>query len=203
MRAYRQLTVVVLSAMLGLSGPAMAAEPCNAGSLDSVPGKAWNEAYGWRYDTSQNPDPQQRDSENLKNRQAAYTQLVTQTPAWPDWFQPPIAILPVGTVFNMAMSKGQKDDQLGGFGTFDRISSVSEAREYLAVLKAWKPDIDRVNRYRVTEVLPVHVGPIGPQVDPDACALLPGRFSQFEMLVARDQRVHYVQLVGSYPIEQD
>jgi len=49
----------------------------------------------------------------------------------------------------------------------------------------------------------VHVGPIGPQVDPDACALLPGRFSQFEMLVARDQRVHYVQLVGSYPIEQD
>lgn len=203
MRAFGQLTVVLLSAMLGLCGPAMAAEPCNAGSLDSVPGKAWNEAYGWRYDTSQNPDPQQRDSENLKNRQTAYTQLVTQTPAWPDWFQPPIAILPVGTVFNMAMSKGQKDDQLGRFGTFDRIASVSEAREYLAVLKAWKPDIDRVNRYRVTEVLPVHVGPIGPQVDPDACALLPGRFSQFEMLVARDQQVHYVQLVGSYPIAQE
>jgi hypothetical protein len=187
----------------GLSGTAPAADDCNASSLDSVPGKPWSISYGWRYDTSQNPDPATRAAENLENRKAAYSLLVNKSSPWPDWFQPSVSILPIGTVFQMAMSKGQRDDQLVGFGTFDEVLSVSDVREYLAVLKAWKPDIDRVNRYRVIEVLPVHVGPIGPQIDSDACALLPGRYSQFEMLVPREQRAHYVELIGSHPIAQD
>lgn len=197
------LTLSIVGVALALSVPTLAADTCNAGSLDSAPGKSWSLAYGWRYDTSQNPEPQARAAENRKNREDAYTTLVTKTSPWPDWFQPSISVLPVGTIFQMAMSKGQGDDQLGGFGTFDEIRSVSDVREYLAVLKAWKPDIDRVNRYRVVEVLPVRAGPIGPQVDPEACALLPGRFSQFEMLVPRDQRAHYVELISSHPVEQD
>lgn len=103
----------------------------------------------------------------------------------------------------MAMGATQPDNHPGGFGTFDEIDTLTEVRDDLAVIKAWKPDVQRVNTYRVTEILPVYVGPVGPQVDPQACALLPGRFSQFQMLVPRDKRMHHIELVGSHPIEKD
>lgn len=184
------------------AGSPVLAETCDYKSLDSVPGKTWSEDYGWRYDTSEDPDPEKRADANRENREKAYATLVDDTSPWPDWFEPDVSVLPVGTLFQMAMSNGQGDDQLGGFGTFDAIHTVTDVREDLAVLQKWKPDIDRVNRYRVVEVMPVHVGPIGPQVDPDLCELLPGRFSQFEMLVPRDSRSHYVEFVSSHPIEQ-
>lgn len=176
---------------------------CDAMSLDSVPGQQWSESYGWRYDTSTDPDPAKRAADNLANRAKAYTALVTGQSPWPDWFVPDITLLQPGTLFQMAMSPAaqQPDDRPGGFGTFDDIVNVAEVREDLAVLQKWKPDVSRVNTYRVTEILPVHVGPIGPQVDPDACELLPGRYSQFEMLVPREDRMHYLELVSTHPLD--
>ncbi|MBV7259963.1 hypothetical protein [Erythrobacter crassostreae] len=205
MSAFKKVSVVGsgLAAILYCT-PAIA-ESCDYQSIESKPGQEWNEAYGWRYDTSQAANKEERFEENLKNREEAYTKLVKGQSPWPDWFEEndTISLLPVGTLFQMAMAEGQKDEQLGGFGTFDEIHSVSEVREDLAVLQAWKADVNRVNRYRVVEVLPVRIGPIGPQIDPDGCKMLPGRFSQFQMLVAPATRSHYVQFVSSHPIEQD
>ena len=182
-----------------------AAQTCDASSLSSVPGKAWSEDYGWRYDTSTSEDPEQRTKENLEKRAAAYRDLVENTSPWPTWFTPSVSILMPGTLFQMAMGpkEEQPDNWPGGFGTFDDIRTVNEVRDDLAVIWKWKKKIDRVNVYRVKEVLPVHVGPIGPQVDPDSCRLLPGRFSQFEMLVPTKDRMHYIELVSSHPIAQD
>ncbi len=175
---------------------------CNAQSLDSVPGKAWDEAYGWRFNTSTDSDPNKRAEQNRANREAAYTALVKGQSPWPSWFTPSISVIRPGTRFQMAMSKGQLDTQPGGFGTFDEIDTVNEVREDLAVLLAWKADVDRINTYVVTDLMMAHVGPIGPQVDPKACKLLPGRFSQFEMLVRRDDRMKYIKFVSSEKLQQ-
>ena len=40
-------------------------------------------------------------------------------------------------------------------------------------------------------------------MDPEACVLLPGRFSQFEMLVGKHNRIKHIDLVSSHPIEKD
>ncbi|MEL6529196.1 MAG: hypothetical protein AAFQ27_04495 [Pseudomonadota bacterium] len=188
---------------IGLSAENTAqADTCDATSLDSVPGRAWNEAYGWRFNTSTDSDPKKRAEQNRANREAAYTALVKGQSPWPSWFTPSISVIRPGTRFQMAMSKGQRDDQPGGFGTFDEIDTVNEVREDLAVLLAWKADVDRINTYVVTDLMMAHVGPIGPQVDPKACKLLPGRFSQFEMLVRRDDRMKYIKFVSSEKLKQ-
>ncbi|MCK0128417.1 hypothetical protein [Erythrobacter sp. F6033] len=204
MKVFKKISIVSVGIAVAMQCSPAFAQSCDYQSIESKPGQEWNEAYGWRYDTSQAASKEERDEENLANRKAAYEKLVKGQSPWPDWFEEndTISLLPVGTLFQMAMAKGQKDDQLGGFGTFDEIHSVSEVREDLAVLQAWKQDVDRVNRYRVVEVLPVRIGPIGPQVDPDGCKMLPGRFSQFQMLVASKTRTHYVEFVSSHPLEQ-
>lgn len=210
MKLYRTCTTsIAIAAAVTLSAPVLAedisaAKPaCDAESLNSKPGQTWNEAYGWRFNTSTNPDDTARDQENLANRRAAYTALVKGQSPWPDWFKPSVSVLPPGTLFQMAMSEGQGNDRPGGFGTFDEVDTLTEVRENLAVLRAWKKDVQRVNTYRVKELLPVHVGPIGPQVDPEACELYFGRFSQFEMLVAPPARNHYIEFVSSEMLEQD
>lgn len=201
------VSIIAATALVTLASPAQAwseeaANTCDAGSLDSKPGKVWGENYGWRYDTSTASDPATRDAENRASREKAYTALVTGQSPWPAWFTPTISLLQPGTLFQMAMSpeSQQPNDRPGGFGTFDDIRSVAMVREDLAVIQAWKPDVQRINLYRVKEILPVHVGPIGPQVDPLECRLLPGRFSQFEMLVPPPQRMHYLEFVSSHPI---
>jgi hypothetical protein len=133
--------------------------------------------------------------------QAAYLRLVDGQSPWPDWFTPTVSVLQPGTLFQMAMASTQPDDRPGGFGTFDWIADVAEVREDLAVLLAWKPDVQRVTTYRVTQPLLVLVGPIGPQVDPQACALLEGRFSQFQMLVPAPDRMRYIEVVTSRAIQ--
>lgn len=62
-------------------------------------------------------------------------------------------------------------------------SSCTDVREDLAVRSEWKPQVDRVVTHEVVREVPVRIGPIRPQVDPGLCALLPGRWSQFQALV--------------------
>ena len=155
--------------------------------MTSPPALEWMHEYGWRYATPE-------------AARAGYLLLVDSHSPWPDWFTPAVSVLQPGTLFQMALSLGQPDDHPGEFGTFDFIDDVAEVREDLAVLLAWKPDVQRVTTYRVTRVLPVMVGPIGPQVDPQACQLLEGRFSQFQMLVPAADRMTYLEVVSSRPI---
>src|SRR5687768_16934353 len=161
--------------------------PCDVKDMKSPPALEWMHQNGWRF---ANPD----------SARDAYLRLVNGQSPWPDWFVPTVSVLQPGTLFQMAMSSTQPDNRPGGFGTFDFIENVAEAREDLAVLQAWKPDIQRVTIYRVTQPLLVLVGPIGPQVDPGTCQLLEGRFSQFQMLVPAEDRMRYLAVVSSRPI---
>jgi hypothetical protein len=162
--------------------------PCDVTDMTSPPAVDWMRQHAWRYATPQ-------------AAQNAYLTLVTGQSPWPDWFVPDVSVLQPGTRFQMALSSTQPDDRPGGFGTFDLIETVAEAREDLAVLQSWKPDIQRVTIYRVTQPLLVLVGPIGPQVDPGTCQLLEGRFSQFQMLVPAEDRMRYLAVVSSSPIQ--
>lgn len=208
-------TSAIVSILL-VSTPVLADEEaqsdqiCDASRLDSKPGRDWEAAYGWRYNTSWADNQAAKDAENLANRQRAYEALLIGQSPWPDWYPPQMTALQPGTLFQMAMSPtstdangkpvGQPDDRPGGFGTFDMITSVEDVREYLAVIRQFKEDVDRINTYRVTEPLPVLLGPIGPQIDAEACELLPGRYSQFQMIVPKTQRMTYVEFVSSRPV---
>ncbi|MEI9851591.1 MAG: hypothetical protein WDN24_12945 [Sphingomonas sp.] len=110
------------------SQTAAPAPACDATSVDSPPGRIWWAEQRWRYAS----DAAAAD---------AYRQLVTGQSPWPSWFvptvpNPPLAVLPVGTRFQMAMAPTQKDDAPGGWGTFDNIADVEDVREFLAVTTA-------------------------------------------------------------------
>lgn len=155
---------------------------CDAPSPQSRAARAWRAEQRWRF------------ADDAAAR-AAYQALLADASPWPDWVQPVARTLPPGTRFQMAYSPGQPVDRPGGFGTFDRIASARVAREALAVRAAWKPRFDRVVTFEVTQPLPVEVGPVGPQIDPDSCRLLPGRFSQLRMTVPPDQRMAYLRVI--------
>jgi hypothetical protein len=185
----RQLTAIALfAATFGMPAAAWAQQPCDVRDMSSPPAVEWIQEYGWRY-----PSP--------AAAQAGYLLLVDGQSPWPDWFHPTLSVLLPGTQFQMALAATQTDDQPGAFGTFDWIDSVEEVREDLAVLQAWKPDVQRVTTYRITQPLLVYVGPIGPQVDPLTCQLLQGRFSQLQMLVPGSDRMRYLEVVTSRPIQ--
>lgn len=185
--------------------------PCDAKSMDSPPAKAWLAAQGWRY-----PD--------AASAAAAYLAILGTGQGgspWPNWFvpvpdpkvqgvlvAPPVTTLPVGTRFQMAMAPvpsqpgqpGQTDKQPGGLGTFNYIASVQDVRQFLAVTHQFKPQVDRVVTYEVTQLLPVLIGPIGPQVDAETCEYLPGGWSQFYLLPKWDERINYLKIVEVRPI---
>jgi len=187
----RKLTVECLAAAsLCFASTAWAEAPaaCDVKDMASAPAVPWMHENGWRYASP-------------SAAQAAYLALVTGNSPWPDWFVPAVSVLQPGAVFEMALSSTQPDDHPGGFGTFDWIDSVAEVRNDLAVLQAWKPDVQRVTTYRVSLAMPVMVGPIGPQVDPSTCRLLEGRYSQFQMLVPAQDRMKYLVIVSSRPIQ--
>ena len=80
MRLSRLGTASAVYAILALTGaPALADESpvgvdtCNASSLDSKPGRAWDEAYGWRYNTSRATDPEKRKAQTKRTK--AITEL--------------------------------------------------------------------------------------------------------------------------------
>lgn len=151
-------------------------------TLQSRAGRDWWEANRWRYAT---------DSAAAE----AYRTLAEEASPWPDWYRPYETVLPPGTRFQMAIGGGQTPDQPGRFGTFDRIGSVEDVREDLAVRSDWKPEVDRVVTYEVVRALPVLIGPIGPQVDPKLCVLLPGRWSQFEARVEKGTLRGYLKVL--------
>ena len=167
---------------------AAAAVPCTgAATLGSRPGRAWLKENRWRY-------------ANDEAAAAAYRRLAEEASPWPDWYRPYETRLPPGTRFQMAIGGDQTPDQPGSFGTFDRIASVADVREDLAVRSDWKPKVDRVVIYEVVRELPVRIGPIGPQVDPGLCALLPGRWSQFQALVEKGTLRSYLKVLDVRPI---
>jgi hypothetical protein len=153
--------------------PAAAGGSCEAGAtLQSRAGRQWWDEHRWRFASDE-------------AAAAAYRRLAEEASPWPDWYRPYETVLPPGTRFQMAIGGAQTPDQPGSFGTFDRIGSVADVRDDLAVRSDWKPQVDRVVTYEVVKELPVRIGPIGPQVDPGPCMLLPGRWSQFQALVEK------------------
>ena len=75
------------------------------------------------------------------------------------------------------------------------LDGSTSLREDLAVRTDWKPAVDRVVTYEVVRPLPVKIGPIGPQVDPKLCVLLPGRWSQFQALVEKGTLRSYLKVL--------
>lgn len=195
--------ILLVAAALGLAlgactngtAPATAssAAACRAASIASPPGQAWWAQQRWRYP-------------NDADAIAAYDAIVTGKSPWPDWFGPatgipPETVLPVGTRFQMAMAPKDADTAPGGWGTFDNIEDIRDVREFLAVQVAFKEKINRVITYEVVKPLPVRIGPVGPQVDPILCRLLPGRWSQFNMIPPWNERMSYLTIVTVRPID--
>lgn len=180
---------LALSACAGTGAvrTASAANECHADRIESEPGRAWWAAQRWRY------------ADDI-SATAAYTRLLTGQSPWPDWFTPTPSTLPAGTRLQMAIGGGQTPQQPGGFATLDFIRTVDDVREYLAVLRAWKPQVDSVVTYETTQAVPVQVGPIGPQIDPLACRLLWGRWSQVQLLLPSTQRMSVLRIIEVRPI---
>jgi hypothetical protein len=164
-----------------------AATACPATPIDSRAGREWLAANGWRFASA-------------SAAQAAYGELISHMSPWPDWFEPEPRTLAVGTRFEMALAPGQPSDHPGGFGTFDRIGSVADVRQGLAVRSDFKARVASVTTYEVTRPLPVLLGPVGPQVDPGTCRLLVGRWSQFQMQVKPAERMDYLKPIATRTI---
>ena len=192
----RRAILLLSCAVAGCAAPQQArpataeARSCAAGAgLQSPPGRAWWAQNRWRFQSNE-------------AAAAAYRRLadVPDPSPWPDWYRPYETTLAPGTRFQMAIGGGQTPDQPGSFGTFDRIESVEDVRGALAVRSDWKPQVDRVVTYEVVRPPPVEIGPIGPQVDPGLCALLPGRWSQFEVKVDKTALPSYLKVLEVRPI---
>ena len=183
-----RLALLLAAALAGCATPQAARQEaagasCAAGAtLQSRAGREWWAENRWRY-------PGDAEAE------AAYRRLAEQASPWPDWYRPYDAVLPPGTRFQMAIGGAQTPDQPGSFGTFDWIASVEDVREDLAVRSDWKPKVDRVVTYEVVEALPVLIGPVGPQIDSGLCALLPGRWSQFQAKVEKGTLRRYLKVI--------
>ncbi|MCW3835506.1 hypothetical protein ACFQ1E_06790 [Sphingomonas canadensis] len=178
-----------------VAAPAPSPSPapaCDATAIDSPPGKAWWAENRWRYADD-------------AAATAAYQALVKGQSPWPSWYvptvpNPPITVLPTGTRFQMAIAPGQQPDSPGGWGTFDYIADVEDVRAHLAVTTGFKAAVDRVVTYEVVRLLPVTIGPVGPQVDAGTCSYLPGRWSQFNMLPPWNERMGYLKVIEVRPI---
>lgn len=186
--------LVLMGAALSLSGcatlapGALATAPsCEAGRVDSPPGLLWWDSQRWRYASDEAAT-------------AAYQALVSGQSPWPDWFTPAETVLPAGARVQMAIGGAQTPEQPGGFATFDNIDDLSDVRDGLAVLVAWKPEVDRVVIYETLQPLPVRIGPVGPQVDPGTCRLLIGRWSQMQMMVPPTDRMTYLRVIEVRPL---
>jgi len=159
----------------------------SAQSLESRAGRQWLSEHGWRY----------RDRAVAER---AYRAVLEQSSPWPDWFTPQETTLPVGTRLQMALSPGQTADKPGGYATFDRVASIKQARENLAIRTDWKPAISRVAIYEVVAPMPARIGPIASQIDPGECRLLIGRWSQIEFRVPYDRRMDYLVIIDEFSI---
>jgi hypothetical protein len=208
--AKRRTKTVILSLIIGLgllgSSVAQAEAPNIRFCAETTPAaEEWLVENQRCFGNVADPDKQKADAAK-KAAMAAFEAIVAGRWPWPDWFVPAESHLDPGTRFQMAMGPtqptkvtkyGQPDTDPGGWGTFNNIKNVEDVREYLAVLPEFKPEIDRVNIYVVVIPMPVKVGPVGPQVNPDGCTLYAGGWSQFEISAGRGQRMQYLQLESS------
>ena len=138
---------------------------------------------------------------NSSEASKAYQELKDQESPWPYGYTPPEATLLPGTKINMAMSPMQPSDRPGGFATFDKFSTKDYVYNELAVKKDWKPELDRVVTYEVTQPLPVKVGPVGPQIDEGINRYLVGGGTQVEMTVPPRDRMNYLTPVSEKPLK--
>jgi hypothetical protein len=180
MRLSKSLLAMLLVGLASCATPAPPTARPDGARQD--PHAAWWSDQRWRYADD-------------RTAEAAYQRLLTRQSAWPEWHQAEVIALPVGLRFQMALSPGQGTDRPGAFGTFDRIPDVAWVRRVLAVKVAWKPAIDRVVTYEVTDPLPADTGTVGPQVDAAGPAYLPGGGSQLEMKVAAAERIRHLKVV--------
>jgi hypothetical protein len=176
---------MIAAALALLPVPALA-QSCD--TLASPAGQAWSAQNLWRYGDHAHAADVYRDLADSK----------LPSP-WPDGIAPQFTVLPAGTRFQMAIAKTQIQPDgtifYGGFGTFQRIDSVQQVRDLLAVRSDFKPTVDMVLTLEVTQPLPVLVGPIGPQVEPSDCHLLPGGGMQLQMVTLPKDRAQYVKVV--------
>lgn len=149
-------------------------------SLNSKAGKEWILQHRWRYKS---------DAEALE----AYTILIKHSPIWPDWFVPTKTTLKPGIRFQMVLSEEQPADRPGDFGTFDNIETLQSARENLAIRSDWKKSLSKIVIYEVIKPLPVKIGPIAAQIDPNTCKLLNGKWSQIEFLIIPSERIFFMK----------
>ena len=156
-------------------------------ALESRAGQQWLREHGWRYKS--------RDA-----AEQAYLTVVDRSSPWPDWFAPQDIVLPVGTRMQMALSPDQPADKPGGYATFDRVSTLAQARDNLAIRTAWKPALGRIAVYEVVAPMPARIGPIASQIDPATCRLLIGRWSQIEFRVPYDKRMDYLVVVDEFSV---
>jgi len=144
----------------------------------------WLAGNDWRYGNADQAD-------------LAYRRLKGCESPWPEWHQEQVVTLPAGLRFEMAVAPGQPVDRPGAFGTFDHIPDVSYVRRTLAVKTKWKPKVDRVVTYEITEPVPADTGVIGPQIDVEGGAYLPGGGSQLQMKVPATERMRHLKVVGT------
>jgi len=99
-------------------------------------------------------------------------------------------------------AKGQiRGDKIGGFGTPDRIESVDQVRNDLAVRDDWKRDPSYVQELEIRPGTQIQESTVGPQTNPDG-AILPGGGRQVEILVPPSGRSDVLRPVGpARPIE--
>nr|WP_306815205.1 RHS repeat-associated core domain-containing protein [Limnobacter parvus] len=133
---------------------------------------------------------------NSSQSAAAYQGLKVDQSPWPINGAPSDAVILPGTKVNMAMSPGQPNNRPGGFATLDDIPDVEYVRNQLAVKADWKPQIDRVVQYEVTQPIPVKIGPVGPQIDSTARAYLPGGGNQIQFDVPPADRMKYLNVIS-------
>lgn len=139
---------------------------------------------------------------SVENQVDAYKRLVGGESPWPDGFAPVDNTLPVGSKFRMALAPGQPVTSPGGFGTMDAIPNAGYVRKDLAVKSAWKPDLNGVAEYEVTQPLPVQQGPVGPQIDLQTNSYLPGGGTQFKLNTPKGQsRMDYLNVSGFTPFQ--
>ena len=183
------LTLVALGGALLAAYPAASATQCDAADWESPPARQWVDEQGWRF-------------ASLDAAKAAYAALLAKRPsAWPDWNSPSEVELPAGTRFQQALHVGQSAEQFGRWGTFDAIHGLTDVRYGLAVRWAWGNAYDRVAVVEVVKPLKARIGTVGPQVDPDTCTYLPGRWSQIEIPREHSGFRAHLRLISVRPLE--
>jgi hypothetical protein len=202
-RRSRALLLVLSPACLSLACPSPVwsqtptiaqTTPCD--SLDSPAGRDWATTNLWRYPS--------RDQAATAFRTLADS--ASPSP-WPDWYQPQQAVLPAGTHIQMALGPDQVGADgatlryLGRWATLQPIGTAANAWAYLAIRHAFKPKgLAWVATFEVVRPITVAQGPVGPQVEPDGCHLLPGGWYQIQFTGGQAEQSAALHLIALAPL---